>query len=169
MMYAGGPRRFKLLPGDTITLIQKYEIISPSGIKIPNSWNNDESSLSNNYEMYAYSFEDGTFLANETGFINANLVDSDQQNASYLVRSAEPELTVDKSVANLTGQDFYVGDRLEYQIKVTNTVQRSMFVSGKMTDKLDQYLDSPTNIKLTYSDGTTENAQVENVYPPRRR
>jgi len=154
-------RDFKLLPGDTITLVQKYEIISPTGI---DNWRGGVSSLSNNYEVYAYSFKDGTFSVDATGFINAELVDSEQQNASYFIKSAEPELSVEKSVTNLTGKGFYVGDRLEYQIKVTNTVERSMLVSGVMTDQLDQYLTSPTDIKLTYSDGTVEHVAVEEVY-----
>ncbi|WP_315044040.1 isopeptide-forming domain-containing fimbrial protein [uncultured Enterococcus sp.] len=154
-------RDFKLLPGDTITLVQKYEIISPTGI---DNWLGGVSSLSNNYEVYAYSFKDGTFSIDATGFINAELVDSEQQNASYFIKSAEPELSVEKSVTNLSGKDFYVGDRLEYQIKVTNTVERSMLVSGVMTDQLDQYLASPTDIKLTYSDGTVEHVAVEEVY-----
>ncbi len=154
-------RDFKLLPGDTITLVQKYEIISPTGI---DNWRGGVSSLSNNYEVYAYSFKDGTFSVDATGFINAELVDSEQQNASYFIKSAEPELSVEKSVTNLTGKGFYVGDRLEYQIKVTNTVERSMLVSGVMTDQLDQYLASPTDIKLTYSDGTVEHVAVEEVY-----
>lgn len=149
------------MPGDTITLVQKYEIISPTGI---DNWLGGVSSLSNNYEVYAYSFKDGTFSIDATGFINAELVDSEQQNASYFIKSAEPELSVEKSVTNLSGKDFYVGDRLEYQIKVTNTVERSMLVSGVMTDQLDQYLASPTDIKLTYSDGTVEHVAVEEVY-----
>lgn len=149
------------MPGDTITLVQKYEIISPTGI---DNWLGGVSSLSNNYEVYAYSFKDGTFSIDVTGFINAELVDSEQQNASYFIKSAEPELSVEKSVTNLSGKDFYVGDRLEYQIKVTNTVERSMLVSGVMTDQLDQYLASPTDIKLTYSDGTVEHVAVEEVY-----
>ncbi|MBO1138590.1 isopeptide-forming domain-containing fimbrial protein [Enterococcus avium] len=157
-----GVRAFKLLPGETITLIQRYEIVSPSGIPIDGTL--DVSSLSNNYEVSAYTFNNNNLEINATGFLNVSQVDNDQQNASYSVSSALPKLQVEKSVKNLSGKDYHIGDNLEYQIEVANTVNRSVLVSGVVKDTLNQYLDTPTNIKITYSDGSVESITSEDVY-----
>lgn len=155
-------RNFKLLPGDTITLIQDFEIISPSGIQIGQTQN--VSSLSNNYQLYAFTFNNDELEINDTGFYNVIASDNLNQTASYAVRTAAPKLTVKKSVTNLSGEDFHVGDFLEYKIKVTNSVSRSILTNGVVSDTLDQFLDSPTNIKITYSDGTVETIPTNAAY-----